>query len=121
MAASQHPATTGVQATVGGLPTHTGYTVVKWDTNAAGDMDKEDHKDELGAQKVRIVYEKRMTKIEFELWACAASPGTGSEVPEGAMCTLTGYTKYFVNSCQKSVGKGITRWTGEHDLIDFSA
>ena len=88
--------------------------------DAAGDIDREDHKDELGAQKVRITYEKRMTKIAFELWACGTTPGDGSGLAEGAACGLTGYTKYYVNSCTKSPGKGITKWTGELELIDFT-
>jgi hypothetical protein len=120
MAATQHPAASGVTATVGGLPTFTGYTTVKWDTDAAGNIDMEDHKSELGEQKVRIVYEKRMTMIDFELWAVGTTPGTGSDLTDGAMCGLTGYTKYFCR-CKSQPGKGITKYTGTLEKIDMSA
>jgi hypothetical protein len=93
---------------VAGQATLTGY-IVEQDNRGGTNIDFEDIMDHLGAFHTRIVFEKRMKKIDLTLLVLAGTPAT--EFPEGAMCTLTGLTDYFVDSAVISNTKSARRVT----------
>jgi len=102
--------------TVDGKPSITGYIVEKWDIKADGNIDMEDIKDGAGAQHSRIIFEKRMATVEFEV---IVTTGDGTEFTSGAMCTVSGYTDYFVQATRQQ-SKSATRIVGTLERITFS-
>jgi len=103
MAAAQVPTSA---LAIAGQPTISNYDVLEWNINGGGNVQSEDFEDAAGAFRGRVVYEKRMTRISGRLQWLAA--GDGSEFPEGAMCTATGYTDYYVVSNRMVYTKGAT-------------
>ena len=79
---------------VGGQSALTGY-IVTTQTPGGADIDMEDVDDAAGARASRLIF-KVDGKIQLSL---IATTGTFAEFPEGAMCTMTGLTDYFVDSC----------------------
>lgn len=91
------------------VATLTGYTVnQRVEGNA--DIDFEDIMDEDGARKTRIVYQVDK-KLNLDLLLVAGSPSAvpTDDFPEGGMCTVSGLTAYFVDSCPITYTKGATR------------
>jgi hypothetical protein len=92
--------------TIGGQADLTGY-IVETDNRGGRDIDFEDIMDASGAFHTRIVFEKRMQRINLTLLVLAGVPAT--DFPEGAMCTLTGLTDFFVDSAAVSQTKSASR------------
>ena len=111
-------ATVGSAVTAAGQPTIAGYIVESWNVQQGGDVQQEDIADADGAFYGALIYEKRMEKITGTLIVTTGTPAT--TFPEGAMCTATSYTKYFVNRCEVQNSKGPRRINVELEKIDFT-
>lgn len=92
--------------TIGGQASLTGY-IVDTDSRGNTEIQFEDIYDAAGAFHTRIVFEKRMLKVALTLLVTTGTPAT--DFPEGAMCTVTGLTDYFVDSAPVSETKSATR------------
>jgi len=92
--------------TIGGQATLTGY-IVESDSRGGTDIDFEDIQDATGAFHTRIVFEKRMLRINLSLLVTTGNPAT--DFPEGALCTVSGLTDYFVDSAPVSKTKSASR------------
>lgn len=92
--------------TIAGQATVSGY-IVDTDNRGGTDIDFEDIMDSDGAFHTRIVFEKRMLKINLSLIVTTGTPAT--DFPEGAMCTVTGLTDYFVDSAPVDSTKSAQR------------
>ena len=95
----------GATVAYGGQPTISGYIVERWTGPGGAEIDHEDVHDAAGA---------RVSRIEFGIYpkitaTLIATTGTFTEFPEGGMCTATGYTTYFVDSCAPVNSKGAKR------------
>jgi hypothetical protein len=91
---------------IGGQASLTGY-IVEADNRGGRDIDFEDIMDATGAFHTRIVFEKRMERINLSLLVTTGTVTT--DFPEGALCTLTGLTTYFVDSATVSNTKSAKR------------
>ena len=96
---------TGTDTNEGGQPAVAGYIVAD-STLGGADVDMEDVEDALGARVSRIVY-KTDGKISLNLIVTTGTVAT--DFPEGALCTVTGFTEYWVDSAVQSYSKGSTR------------
>jgi hypothetical protein len=100
---------TGGQVSAG-VGTFTNWTVEKTTTGDVN-VDSEDIEDEDGALTSRLIF-KRHAKITLSLISKGAS-GTAAQAktdfPMGNMCTLTGLTSYFVESCSIENSKSAVR------------
>lgn len=103
--------------TAGGQPTITGYIVESWEPQVGGNIQSEDYQNADGSHNSRIVFEKRMDRINVSL---ILTTGDGSEFPNGAMCTATGYTSYYCDGFVTTKNKGATRMTGTLEKIVFA-
>jgi hypothetical protein len=91
---------------IAGQETITGYIVEKDSRNVqAGAIKMKDVMTAAGIRHCRIVFQKD-PKISLTL---IATTGTFSEFPEGAMCTVTALSQYFVDSCKIDKTEGEQR------------
>ena len=106
MAATQLP---GDKYEVGGQPALTAYEVIRW--TKGRDVRDEEITNGAGEFDGMLVYENRQVSYDFELM-CLAAANPGTAFPKGAMCTLTGYTDYFVEEAQIESAEGVKRVSG---------
>jgi hypothetical protein len=102
-----YPVQIGATLAIGGQVAITGYIVVS-EKNGGANIDMEDIDAASGVRSTRIIF-KVDAKKELELIALTGS--TFAEFPEGTMCTATGLTTFFVDSCNITETKGATRAT----------
>ena len=95
----------GATIAYGGQPTISGYIVETWDGPGAAEIASEDVEDADGKRVSRLIFGV-YPKISATL---KATTGTFSEFVEGAMCTATGYTAYYVDSAAPALSKGQKR------------
>lgn len=91
---------------IGGQANLTGY-IVEQDNRGGRDIDFEDVMAADGSFHTRIVFEKRLERINLTLLVLAGVPAT--DFPEGGMCVVTGLTDYFVDSAVVSNTKSARR------------
>jgi len=81
--------------------------VVQSINDGGSDIDSEDIMDENGGRTTRIIFQVD-DKVSLDMVAKdGATPET--DFPEGAMCTVTGYTSFFVDSLTVESTKGAKR------------
>ena len=93
----------GTTLVTGGQTAVAGYINTSEGTGGAN-IDSEDYADADGARVTRLIYQVDAT-LTLNL---IATTGDFTEFPEGAMCTATGLTNYFVDSVVKTEVKGAT-------------
>ena len=91
-------------AGVGGQPAIAGYEVESWTPGFR--VVSEDYDKGAGDRLCRVVYD-RIATITASLLVTSGTPAT--DFPEGQMCTVSGYTNYFVNEAKPVKTKGVTR------------
>jgi hypothetical protein len=96
----------GSNLAIGGQAVLTGY-IVEQDNRGGRDIDFEDVMAADGSFHTRIVFEKRMDKVNLTLLVTTGN--TDTDFPEGALCAVTGLTSYFVDSCVVSNTKSARR------------
>jgi len=90
----------------GSSVTFTNY-IVESATDGTREIDSEDIMNEDGLWVTRLVFRREKT-VQLNLIAkAAATPLT--DFPAGAMCTVTGLTTYFVDSCEVAKSKSAQR------------
>lgn len=98
----------GTTLTLTGQSAITNY-IVETDELGNADVNMEDVIDAAGQRVTRIIYYKD-TKLKLNL-ICKANAAPATDFPEGAMCTVTGFTSYFVDSAPISRSKGAQKVT----------
>jgi hypothetical protein len=95
----------GTDLQLGGQTSITGYIVVS-EVADKEIYNPEDIDDATGTLTTKIVYGTHPT-LKLEL--ICLSGNSGAEFPQGAMCTATGLTAYWVRSCTVTETKSATR------------
>ena len=93
---------------------------VQSETSGGADIDMEDFDNgTTGARLSRFVYkiDDKLT-MEFLAAGTATQSSIRTHFPEGAMATLSGFTDYFVDSCQ--INKSRAAWRVNVSLTDIN-
>jgi len=84
---------------------------VQTETSGGADIDMEDFEDGTDGSRIsRFIY-KVDDKLSVEMLAAgtATQSSIRAHFPEGAMATLSGFTDFFVDSCQINKSRGAWR------------
>lgn len=84
---------------------------VQTETSGGADIDMEDFESGVDGSRVsRFIY-KVDDKLSIEMLASGTADQASirAHFPEGAMATLSGFTDYFVDSCQINKSRGAWR------------
>lgn len=84
--------------------------IVESSTSGGKEIDFEDVFDANGLRATRLIF-NRYPIINFVLIATTGATNPAADFPYGNMCTLTGMTSLYVESCEIATNKGATRVT----------
>jgi len=92
----------GATVVYGGQTTITGYINASQEGPGSANISSEDVENADGKVVSRLIFQVQ-PKLSLDL---ICTTGTLTEFVEGAMCTATGYTAYYVESCAVTLVKG---------------